>query len=66
MLSPRSKPFLRYDQIFCPEYKYGAMENVGAVTFTENLTFQGSVITENKLTSLVNVTLHELYAFCFS
>ena len=51
---------LRCDQIFCPEFKYGAMENVGAITYTESLTFRGSVITENKITSLVNTTLHEL------
>jgi len=28
-------PYEKYDQIFCPEFKFGAMENVGAVTFSE-------------------------------
>ena len=29
-------PWEKYDQIFWPEFKYGAMENVGAVTISEN------------------------------
>lgn len=29
-------PFEKYDQIFCPEYRIGAMENVGAITFNDN------------------------------
>jgi aminopeptidase N len=53
-------PFGKYDQIFCPEFKYGAMENVGAVTFTENLLFRGTELDENKMTRFVNVVLHEL------
>ena len=28
-------PFSKYDQIFCPEYNMGAMENAGCVTFTD-------------------------------
>ena len=28
-------PFNKYDQIFFPEYIYGAMENVGIVTINE-------------------------------
>lgn len=30
-------PFHKYDQVLVPEFVYGAMENVGAVTFTERL-----------------------------
>ena len=29
-------PYGKYDQIFVPEYNWGAMENVGAVTFNES------------------------------
>ncbi|VUD41242.1 Aminopeptidase N [Thalassocella blandensis] len=30
-------PFHKFDQVLVPEFVYGAMENVGAVTFTERL-----------------------------
>ena len=53
-------PFDKYDQIFCPEYKLGAMENVAAVTFSEVYLFRGTEISEFHLTKLVNIILHEL------
>ena len=28
-------PWAKYDQIFCPDFRIGAMENVGAVTFND-------------------------------
>ena len=30
-------PFAKYDLIYCPEFRIGAMENVGAVTFTDRI-----------------------------
>jgi aminopeptidase N len=33
-------PFQKYDQILTPDYNQGAMENVGAVTFTEQYIFR--------------------------
>ena len=30
-------PFSKYDVIYCPEFRIGAMENVGAVTFTDRI-----------------------------
>src|SRR5262245_60185255 len=33
-------PFAKYDQIFCPEFNQGAMENAGAVTFSESYIFR--------------------------
>lgn len=53
-------PFDKYDQIFCPEFKYGAMENVGAVTFSERLLYRGKEISEADRTQLINTALHEL------
>jgi aminopeptidase N len=52
-------PWTKYDQIFCPEFKYGAMENVGAVTFSENYIPTGNFGVTH-LTRLLNTTLHEL------
>jgi aminopeptidase N len=28
-------PFAKYDVIYCPEFRISAMENVGAVTFSD-------------------------------
>ncbi len=36
-------PFGKYDQLFVPEFKEGAMENAGAVTFVEDYVFRSRV-----------------------
>jgi len=36
-------PFGKYDQLFVPEFKEGAMENAGAVTFLEDYVFRSRV-----------------------
>jgi len=36
-------PFSKYDQIFCPEYSTGAMENAGAVTINDQYVFREDV-----------------------
>jgi aminopeptidase N len=36
-------PFAKYDQLFVPDFNAGAMENAGAVTFTETYVFRGAV-----------------------
>ena len=41
--STSAYPFEKYDQIFTPEYNMGAMENAGAVTFTEVYVFRAKV-----------------------
>lgn len=33
-------PFGKYDQIFVPEFNAGAMENAGAVTFSEDYIYR--------------------------
>lgn len=52
-------PFKKYDQIIVPEFNSGAMENVGAVTFSERFVSRGQK-TENQRLSLSNVILHEM------
>ena len=36
-------PFEKYDQLFVPEFNAGAMENAGAITFTETYVFRSKV-----------------------
>jgi aminopeptidase N len=37
-------PFGKYDQIFCPEYNAGAMENAGCVTILEDYVFRSKPV----------------------
>ncbi|MEC5149425.1 aminopeptidase N [Cryobacterium sp. GrIS_2_6] len=52
-------PFDKYDQLFVPEFNAGAMENAGAVTFTETYVFRSKVTDAIKERRVVTV-LHEL------
>lgn len=52
-------PYEKYDQIFVPEYNWGAMENIGAVTFNEAYLFRARVPDARKLQRTI-VILHEL------
>ena len=52
-------PFNKYDQIFCPEYNYGAMENVGLVTINEGYCFK-SKPTKRAMGHRAITILHEL------
>ncbi len=52
-------PFQKYDQIFVPEFNSGAMENAGAVTFTERLLFRRKM-TLTERSQLANTLLHEM------
>jgi len=52
-------PFHKYDQIYCPEYNVGAMENAGAVTFTEMYVFKEPPA-EERLLRFCETILHEL------
>jgi aminopeptidase N len=52
-------PFAKYDQIFVPEFNSGAMENVGAVTFSENYLFRDPP-TETQRLARAETVLHEL------
>ncbi|MCW2570541.1 MAG: pepN [Frankiales bacterium] len=48
-----------YDQLWVPEFNHGAMENAGAVTFTESLLFR-SRVTDGERRSRAMVIAHEM------
>jgi aminopeptidase N len=52
-------PFAKYDQLFVPEYNMGAMENIGAVTFRDDMVFR-SRATEARYEARSNTILHEM------
>ncbi len=53
-------PFDKYDQIAVVDYNWGAMENVGAVTFKEDLFVYRSRVTERLYKYRANTILHEM------
>lgn len=52
-------PFDKYDQLFVPEFNAGAMENAGAVTFTESYVFRSQVTDAMRERRVITI-LHEL------
>ncbi|GAB3805520.1 aminopeptidase N [Humibacter antri] len=52
-------PFAKYDQLFVPEFNAGAMENAGAITFTETYVFRSKVTDAIRERRVVTI-LHEL------
>ena len=53
-------PFDKYDMIYCPEYRITAMENVGAVTFTDRLLKPQDEQTSQNDIIHYSVHMHEL------
>jgi len=52
-------PFGKYDQLFVPEFNWGGMENVAAVTYTDTVIFRDPP-TEDQITRRAEYLLHEL------
>ena len=52
-------PFGKYDQLFVPEFNFGAMENPGCVTFNESMVFR-SRVTEAAREGRGSTLLHEM------
>jgi len=52
-------PFGKYDQLFVPEFKAGAMENAGCVTFVEAYVFR-SRVTDTAREARGETILHEM------
>ena len=55
----RRYPFGKYDQLFVPEFKEGAMENAGCVTFLEDYIFR-SRVTDFAREARAETILHEM------
>nr|WP_076387991.1 aminopeptidase N [Vaginimicrobium propionicum] len=55
----REYAFDKYDQIFVPEFNFGAMENVGCVTFRDQYLFR-SKVGADRYDARDNTILHEL------
>ena len=53
-------PFDKYDIIYCPEFRITAMENVGAITFTDRILLPADELDDNIKTIHYKVHLHEL------
>ncbi|MGA8545570.1 MAG: aminopeptidase N [Mycobacterium sp.] len=51
--------FVKYDQLFVPEFNAGAMENAGAVTFLEDYVFR-SKVTRASYERRAETVLHEM------
>jgi aminopeptidase N len=52
-------PFAKYDQVFCPEYNFGAMENAGLVTIAESYVFRSRPVVAQLERRAITI-LHEL------
>ena len=52
-------PFKKIDSIFCPEFTVGAMENPGAVTYTEHYAYK-KVPTTTEISNRGSTIVHEL------
>ena len=53
-------PFGKYDQIFCPEFNMGAMENPGAVTFNDMAYLPAGAVTDAFRCRRAMTILHEM------
>ena len=52
-------PFGKYDQLFVPEFNWGGMENVGAVTYTDGVIFRDPP-TRDQVVRRAEYFMHEL------
>ena len=57
-------PYKKYDQVFVPEFNFGAMENVGCVTYAESYIFRGKKLYKDYL-DRANTFFHEMVHMWF-
>ncbi|MGI2104409.1 aminopeptidase N [Shewanella frigidimarina] len=53
-------PFKKYDQVLVPDFLYGAMENAGAITFSEDRFLFNAKMTAEQKERLAGVIMHEM------
>ncbi|PKG79979.1 aminopeptidase N [Shewanella sp. Actino-trap-3] len=53
-------PFKKYDQVLVPDFLYGAMENAGAITFSEDRFLFNAKMTGEQKERLAGVIMHEM------
>lgn len=53
-------PFTKVDHVMCPDYKYGAMENVGCITYSDDIMCSSQHMSIPQLTFFCVVIQHEL------
>jgi len=53
-------PFKKYDQVLVPDFLYGAMENAGAITFSEDRFLFNAAMTAEQKERLAGVIMHEM------
>lgn len=53
-------PFTKVDHVMCPDYKYGAMENVGCITYADSIMCSKKHMSIPELTFFCVVVQHEL------
>ncbi|MFS1437387.1 aminopeptidase N [Shewanella sp. 10N.286.48.A6] len=53
-------PFKKYDQLLVPDFLYGAMENAGAITYSESRFMVKDTMTAAQRQRLAGVIMHEM------
>ena len=53
-------PFTKVDHVMSPDYKYGAMENVGCITYSDDIMCSQKEMSIPQLTFFCVVIQHEL------
>mmetsp|Transcript_33619 Transcript_33619/g.51815 ORF Transcript_33619/g.51815 Transcript_33619/m.51815 type:complete len:170 (+) Transcript_33619:961-1470(+) len=53
-------PFKKIDQVFVPDYNFGAMENVGCIVYREDYVERDEKFDEIRWQHIMNTFLHEL------
>ena len=53
-------PFDKLDSIMCPDFAFGAMENVGCITYNDDYVQRDENFTRYKYENILNTVAHEI------